>query len=169
MHKFLKHLDRILAVFLMILMAAIVVDVTWQVLSRFIVSNPSSVTEEIARFLLVWIGLLGAAYAFRTHAHLGLDLFTSKLPMGKRIWAELVSQLVSFLFSAVVMVYGGVKLVSLQLALGQTSAALQVKMGYVYIVIPLAGVLICLYAIDNMLSVRERLAEAEHNRQLNDA
>jgi TRAP-type C4-dicarboxylate transport system permease small subunit len=169
MHAVLRQLDRILAVFLMILMAAIVVDVTWQVLSRLIVGNPSSVTEEIARFLLIWIGLLGGAYAFRTHAHLGLDLLTSKLPMGRRIWAEMVSQLVSFAFAAFVMVYGGIKLVALQIELGQTSAALQVKMGYVYLVIPLAGVLICIYAIDNILSVRERLLEAEHHHRLNDA
>lgn len=167
MHAVLRQLDRILAVFLMILMAAIVVDVTWQVLSRFIVGNPSSVTEEIARFLLIWIGLLGAAYAFRTHAHLGLDLVTSQLPMQKRVLAEVASQMVSFLFAALVMVYGGIKLVSLQLELGQTSAALQVRMGYVYMVIPLAGVLICIYAIDNVFSARERLAEAEHNRTIN--
>ena len=67
MQSVLKKLDSVLAFILMILMATIVIDVTWQVLSRFIVGNPSSVTEEIARFLLIWIGLLGAAYAFRMH------------------------------------------------------------------------------------------------------
>ena len=77
MQSVLKKLDSVLAFILMILMATIVIDVTWQVLSRFIVGNPSSVTEEIARFLLIWIGLLGAAYAFRMHSHLGLDLFTA--------------------------------------------------------------------------------------------
>lgn len=167
MRKLLNKLDHFLAVFLMILMAAIVLDVTWQVLSRFIVGNPSSFTEEIARFLLVWIGLLGAAYAFRTHAHLGLDLFTSKLSFEKRLRADIVAQLVSFGFSASVLVYGGIKLVQLQLELGQTSAALQVKMGYVYSVIPLAGVLICIYAIDNILCVRERLNQPAHGDSLN--
>lgn len=166
MQSVLKKLDQVLAVFLMILMVAIVVDVTWQVLSRFIVGNPSSVTEEIARFLLVWIGLLGAAYAFRTHAHLGLDLFTAKLPIGKRVRAEIVAQLMSFGFAASVMVYGGISLVKLQLLLGQTSAALQIKMGYVYIVLPLAGVLICIYAIDNMFTARERLSHTEHNKSI---
>lgn len=166
MQALLKQLDRVLAVFLMILMSAIVLDVTWQVLSRFIVGVPSSVTEEVARFLLVWIGLLGAAYAFRTHAHLGLDILTAKLPMQKRVVAEIVAQLMSFGFAASVMIYGGMNLVKLQLMLGQTSAALQIKMGYVYIVLPLAGVLICIYAIDNMFNARARLNETERNQSI---
>lgn len=166
MQSFLKKLDYVLAVFLMILMAVLVIDVTWQVLSRFILGVPSSVTEEIARFLLVWIGLLGAAYAFRTHAHLGLDILTAKLPIHKRVRAEIVSQLMSFAFAASVMVYGGISLVKLQLMLGQTSAALEIKMGYVYIVLPLAGILICIYAIDNMFNARARLNETEHTKSI---
>lgn len=166
MQSLLKKLDRVLAIFLIILMAAIVIDVTWQILSRFVVGKPSSITEEIARFLLVWIGLLGAAYAFRTHAHLGLDILTSKLPIDKRVRAEILSQLFSFGFAASVMVYGGISLVKLQLLLGQTSAALQIKMGYVYIVLPLAGLLICIYAIDNMFNARARLNETTANRSI---
>jgi TRAP-type C4-dicarboxylate transport system permease small subunit len=158
MQTILKKLDRVLAVFLMILMATIVIDVSWQVLSRFIVGKPSSVTEEIARFLLVWIGLLGAAYAYRMHSHLGLDILTEKMAPDNKHRAELFSQLMSFIFAAWVMVYGGVSLVKLQFDLGQTSAALEINMGYVYSVIPIAGVLICIYAIDNMFTARARLS-----------
>ena len=157
MQSVLKKLDSVLAFILMILMATIVIDVTWQVLSRFIVGNPSSVTEEIARFLLIWIGLLGAAYAFRMHSHLGLDLFTAKMEPSRRHAAEIFSQVMSFIFAAWVMVYGGISLVKLQFDLGQTSAALEINMGYVYSVIPLAGVLICIYAIDNMFSAKVRV------------
>ena len=160
MQKILAKMDRVLAITLMLLMAAIVVDVSWQVLSRFIVGDPSSVTEEIARFLLVWIGLLGAAYAFRMHSHLGLDIITAKLQPEKKYRAEIFSQLMSFGFAGWVMVYGGISLVKLQLMLGQTSAALEIKMGYVYTVIPIAGVLICIYAIDNMITARERISNA---------
>jgi TRAP-type C4-dicarboxylate transport system permease small subunit len=167
MRKLLLGIDRVLAIFLMLLMAAIVIDVSWQVLSRFIVGKPSSFTEEVARFLLIWIGILGAAYAFRTHAHLGLDLITNKLPFEKRVRADLVVQLICFAFAASVMVYGGINLVHLQLELGQTSAALQIKMGYIYLVIPLAGLLICIYAIDNIFNSRERLKQAPHSDSLN--
>ena len=60
-------------------MIAIVTVVCWQVFSRFILRAPSSYTEELARFLLIWIGVLGASYAYRTKAHLGLDLFYQKM------------------------------------------------------------------------------------------
>ncbi len=70
MNSVMRVIDRALAWVLMVLMAVMVIDVTWQVVTRFILSEPSSVTEELARFLLVWIGLLGAAYAFRVRAHL---------------------------------------------------------------------------------------------------
>lgn len=157
MQAALKQLDRILSVVLIILMAAIVIDVSWQVLSRFIIGKPSSVTEEIARFLLVWIGLLGSAWAFRTHSHLGLDIFTNKLSFDKKLRADILAQILSFIFAAWVMVYGGAQLVLLQLELGQTSAALQVKMGYIYSVLPLAGLLICIYAVDNIFTARARM------------
>lgn len=166
MQVILKNLDRLLSGVLMVLMAAIVIDVSWQVLSRFIVGKPSSVTEEIARFLLVWIGLLGSAWAFRMHSHLGLDILTSKLSFEKKLRADLLTQILCFIFAAWIMVYGGASLVLLQLELGQTSAALEVKMGYVYSVLPLAGTLICIYAIDNIFTARSRLHASTGNKSI---
>jgi TRAP-type C4-dicarboxylate transport system permease small subunit len=150
MENILNKVDKVLGYFLMTLMALMVVDVTWQVVTRFILSTPSSFTEELARFFLVWIGLLGAAYAYRTGAHLGLDLLTANMQPVPRRRTAIVSNLVCFIFAALVMVYGGLSLVSLMLELGQTSSALQVKIGYVYSVIPLSGFLICIYALDNI-------------------
>ncbi len=162
----LKKLDQLLKLVVMVLMTAIVVDVTWQVLSRFVVGQPSSVTEEIARFLLIWIGLLGAALAYRHHAHLGLDILVTKLSHQGRVVAEVIGQVVCFIFAAWVMVYGGFELVKLQLELGQTSAALEWKMGYVYSVIPLSGVLICIYALDNIRTARTRTEIFGHSASI---
>lgn len=150
MNTLMKTIDRVLGWALMILMALMVLDVTWQVFARFILNQPSSVTEELARFLLIWIGLLGAAYAFRMRAHLGLDIVTSNLPPKARWRTDVLANVLCFLFAAMVMVYGGSKLVLLTLELRQLSPALQVPMGYVYIVIPLSGLLICLFAVDRI-------------------
>lgn len=148
--KFLAVSDRLLAWFLIFVMASMVVGVTWQVVSRFMLSSPSSFTEELARFQLIWIGLLGAAYAFRRGAHLGLDLLTANMPIQAKLRTAMVANALAFVFAATVMVYGGWQLVTLILSLGQLSAALQVKMGYVYSVIPLSGILICIYALVNI-------------------
>ena len=72
-------LDYFIEKLLPLLMLAIVLIVCWQVLSRYLLHSPSSISEEIARFLLIWISLIGAVYCYRTKAHLGLDILTNKL------------------------------------------------------------------------------------------
>ena len=68
MNKAVFWVDQILRRTLMVLMASIVLVVCWQVLSRFALGAPSSMTEEIARTLLLWIGMLGAALALAGQA-----------------------------------------------------------------------------------------------------
>jgi TRAP-type C4-dicarboxylate transport system permease small subunit len=133
---------------LVLLMSVIVVDVTWQVMSRFVFSMPSSFTEELAGFLLIWIGLLGAAYGFRTRAHLGIDLLVSRLEGGWRRAAEVLSHLLVLLFALTTMVGGGIRLVQLAFQLDQISAAMGVRMGFVYLALPLSGVLVVLFSAE---------------------
>ncbi|HEY7885820.1 MAG TPA: TRAP transporter small permease [Cellvibrionaceae bacterium] len=152
MKKLCEVIERVLATFLGLLMAAIVLDVTWQVVTRFILNNPSSYTEELARFLLIWIGLLGSAYAYRKKAHLGLDILSQKLEGDAHRRLDIFISLVCMLFASILMVYGGLKLVLLTLELNQISAALQVRIGYVYSVLPLSGALIVLFSIDRIVS-----------------
>lgn len=147
MRRLVEILDTILKNVLIALMVAMVTAVSWQVISRYVFSSPSSWTEEVARFLLIWIGVLGAAYAFRTGVHLGLDILPKKLT-GRS--AELLKQFTAFvvvLFSMTVLVMGGGSLVSLTWELRQYSAVLGLPIAFVYSVIPTAGVLICIYAI----------------------
>ena len=56
-----------------------VLNVTWQVLSRYIVQNPSSFTDELSRYMLVWLGMLGAAYVAGKDQHIAIDLLPSRL------------------------------------------------------------------------------------------
>jgi len=129
-------------------MALMVMDVTWQILTRFFTDSPSSWSEEVARFLLIWIGLLGAAWAYRKRAHLGLSYLVEKCSKTSQQKLAIFSYLMAILFAALVMIYGGMKLVLLTLELNQMSASLGIKIGYVYMVIPASGVLISLYAFD---------------------
>ena len=94
MKALLDKLEKLLAAALALLMAILVIDVTWQIISRFILNDPSSYTEEIALFLMLWVSLLGAAYAFRRGAHLGLDILVIKLNDDKRVIAQRVAELV---------------------------------------------------------------------------
>ncbi|MFC2158782.1 TRAP transporter small permease [Acidobacteriota bacterium] len=143
----IRRINSVVGSFLALLMGGIVLDVTWQVFTRFILKKPSSYTEELAGFLLIWIGLLGASYAFYSRSHLGIDVLTYKLKGVGRQAVCVITNLMVFLFAFFVMGWGGIRLVSLTLALHQVSPALGIKMGYVYIVIPLSGVLIAVYSV----------------------
>jgi len=159
MQRVVRFLDVVLKNVLIVLMVALVASVSWQVISRYVFASPSSWTEEVARFLLIWIGVLGAAYAFRTGVHLGLDLLPKKLTGRSAETLKLFTLVVVVLFSVTVLIIGGGKLVVLTWELRQYSAVLGLPIAFVYSVIPTAGVLICLYAI--AAASEEGIAEAD--------
>jgi TRAP-type C4-dicarboxylate transport system permease small subunit len=154
MEQVKRILDKFLEVLLMVSVAVLVVDVLWQVFTRFVIGKPSSWTEELATFLLIWVSLLGAAVALGRGAHLGIDYFTHKLPERNRIQTELFVFAVVSLFSLLVMFFGGISLVRQTLALDQISVALHIPMGYVYLAIPISGAFLVLYG---MIGFFERL------------
>ena len=137
MTKLMQAVDSLLKWFLASLMAGIVLVVCWQVVSRYVLNAPSSITEELSRALLIWIGMAGAAFAYRTGVHLGLDIVTRKLPDAAAV----------VFFAIAVMVVGGGNLVAMTYELGQMSAALDIKMAYIYVILPLSGVLIAFYGL----------------------
>ncbi|MGX9461260.1 TRAP transporter small permease [Shewanella sp. A14] len=153
MQSLMSLINQLLEKVLITLMAAIVVVVTWQVFSRFILQSPSSYTEELARFLLIWIGVLGAAYAYKNKAHLGLDILVERIPEQSK-WPVLVLiELLVIVFAASILVYGGSLLVWMTLELNQISASLEIKVGLVYSVLPLSGVLILMYCVTNISKI----------------
>ena len=143
------HVDRALERALAVLMAAMVLAVLWQVATRYLLRDPSSITEELARFGLMWLGLLGASYGFGQRAHLAIELVP-------RTWRTRILELVVAAcvaaFAILVLIIGGLRLVKTTLALGQTSAALQIERGYVYLALPLSGALILFYTVEAALA-----------------
>jgi TRAP-type C4-dicarboxylate transport system permease small subunit len=147
MDKITRLITKILEKILTVLMAVIVLDVSWQIFTRFVMRDPSSFSEELAGFLLIWIGLLGGSYALYTRAHLGIDILTHKLTGLKRKVSEITIYVIVIAFALFVLVIGGAKLVILTFTLNQISPALGIPMGYVYIVLPLTGLLMVYYSV----------------------
>jgi len=145
-HELKARVDTGLGWVLSAMMGLAVVNVLWQVFTRYVLADPSRYTDELSRFLLIWVGLLGASYAAGKRMHLAIDLLPTRLTGKAHEALGLVIDLSIFLFALVVMVFGGVRLVALQLMLEQTSAALQVPLGYVYMALPVSGLLIMFYS-----------------------
>jgi TRAP-type C4-dicarboxylate transport system permease small subunit len=147
MQAFAGIVDKALRALLVILVVGLVSSVSWQVFSRYLLEDPSPWTEELARFLLIWIGMLGASYAFREKAHLGLELLPEKLEGVPAAVLRYFTLAIVALFAITVLIAGGSNLVSLTWELRQYSAVLGLPIAWVYSVIPLTGVLIVFYCI----------------------
>ncbi len=138
---------------LVFIMTILVVDVTWQVISRYIMSSPSSFTDELAGFLLIWVGLLGAAYVAGKREHLAIDILLQKSSPSRRYKLEMTISILIVIFSIAVLVVGGIWLSYTRFYLGVRSAALGLPLGFVYMVLPISGILIAYFDIDHIFQL----------------
>ena len=146
---------RLVEMLLILAMGLLVIDVLWGVVSRFVLGAQSRFTEELATMLLIWVSLLGASLAYGSGQHLGVDYFVGKLhPDARRLMRRIVALSV-MAFAGSVMIYGGWVLFSRTLASGQVSPAMGLQMGYVYLVVPISGVLFILESLALLLSPEE--------------
>ena len=144
----MKTLNKILSTVLSALVAAMVVVCCWQVITRFVLGNPSKYTEELLRFALIWLTMLGAPYAYGAKQHLAIDLLVKSFePAGQRR-TQVFVELVVLILSAAVFVYGGITVT--MNAHGQISAAMKLPMECYYLCIPIGGALMILYSLNNL-------------------
>lgn len=140
-----KIIDKIIEVMCTAIMGYMVLAVCWQVITRFVLKNPSTVTEEILRYLLVWTTMVGGAYAYGRRKHLSINMLAKKLPPRAQKLLDIFVQAVVIAFCVVVMIVGDLRLV--ETTFDQISSALRLPMPYVYASILVGGVLIIFYAI----------------------
>ncbi|OEK08801.1 C4-dicarboxylate ABC transporter permease [Flavivirga aquatica] len=147
-----KKIDRILGRTLAIIMSIMVINVLWQVFTRFIVGSPSSFTDELARYLMIWVGVLGAAYISGKNMHVAIDLIPKKLNQKKQAKLKAFVNAIIILFCFFALVVGGSRLVYITYTLQQHSPALQIPLALVYLVIPISGLLIIFYKVSDILN-----------------
>lgn len=140
-----KIIDKIIEVMCTAIMGYMVLAVCWQVITRFVLKNPSTVTEEILRYLLVWTTMVGGAYAYGRRKHLSINMLAKKLPARAQKLLDIFVQAIVIAFCVVVMIIGDLHLV--ETTFNQISSALHLPMPYVYASILVGGVLIIFYAI----------------------
>lgn len=150
MEKLYHSINRIIEVVLVAIFALLVLDVLWQVFGRYVLNQSFSFTEEFARFALIWLAILGAAYLNGKRDHLSMDYLLQKLSPEKLAKRMQIIEVLMFIFALVVMVIGGGNLVYTTLYLGQVSPAMHVSLGYVYSIVPISGLLIMFYSIYNI-------------------
>lgn len=151
-YKVRKKLNWIIYQICSLILILMVLDVTWQVASRYLLNDPASFTDEAARFLMIWLGMLGGALLFGKGGHLAVTFFTDKLSPGASKVLQYATYILIAFFSCFAMIYGGINLV--MRTLRQPSPAMHIPMGYVYCILPIAACFILAYLVLNIIDLK---------------
>lgn len=143
-----KTMNFVLSRIAAVLLSAMTLLVLYQVFTRYVLNNPAAFTEELVRYLLIWTGFIGAAYAFSTREHMALVLMRDKLkPANKKVLMTVIDVLI-LLFALFVITIGGIKL-SMS-AVKVYSALLGIPRSLVYSMAPVSGIFIILAQMINI-------------------
>ncbi|MEO8133837.1 MAG: TRAP transporter small permease [Betaproteobacteria bacterium] len=146
MRGFFVRLDTAIAAVvrwvIIVMMAAMTILVFLQVLSRYLFNTPLGWSEEVARFAFVWLSFLGAAILIRTDGHIRVTLLVDALPNAGWIMARAL-QYAGALLCIGIFVVGGLGLTKKEWS--QIAPATDLPMGYVYVVIPAAAILMLVW------------------------
>ncbi len=148
-----KKINHFIEIFLVIIFALLVVDVLWQVFARYVLNTSFTFTEEFARFALIWLAILGAAYLNAKREHLSMDFVFQKLSLKNQTKVSILVEAFIFMFALIVMVIGGFNLVYTTLHLEQLSGTLRIPLGYVYAILPFSGLLIMYFSIHHISNI----------------
>ncbi|MCB7317200.1 TRAP transporter small permease [Lacrimispora sp. 210928-DFI.3.58] len=151
MHKVRAAIMKVLGIVIIFLFAFMTVIGTYQIVTRYFFNRPSTVSEELLTYSFTWMALLASAYVFGKRDHMRMGFLADKFTGPGRKYLEIVIDLLTFGLAAVVMVYGGISITKLTMI--QTTASLRVPMGYIYVIVPVTGVIIMVFSIMNALDM----------------
>lgn len=158
LEKLSRKLNRLVEYSLFWLGFSMAAIVAVQVFFRYVLNHSIFWSEELARYLLVWLTFLGASVAYRRHAHATVDVIYRRLPeWGKRISSVLV-HLCSLFFFGVMIVYGWQFAHFVRL---QISPALNLPKWIPHAVLPVSGLILFIHAMAFLL---KDLKEIRHDR-----
>lgn len=159
--SFRRGLTAVLQWVVIVLMALLVVDVLWGVISRYVLGQQAKWSEELARMLLVWLSLFGASVAFGMKSHLGLDYFAEKLHPDARKWNRVIGALICLAFAVLVFLVGGLNLVHRTFESGQTMVALPIAKWWEYAALPVSGCFMLVFLLEQLVEVVLTPVEAD--------
>lgn len=151
----MKIIDEFEKWSLIVLVIAITFLVTLQIGNRFIIQASLPWTEEGARYIFAWIVFIGASYAAKQKAHIGVTVVIELFPKNIQKITTFLMYLLCLTFSVMMIVFG-MKIVFVQNEMNQLSPAMRLNMYIPYLSIPLGGVLLSLRFIQQLIASCKR-------------
>jgi len=152
-----KIMDKTLLILTGILISVMSILSVWQVVARYILNTPSTVSEEIIRILLIWFSLTSAAYVFGQQKHIAIVFLREKLSIKGQIMILRLSNLILLVIALILMLWGGIQVVDLTLT--QVAPSTGISMAFMYGALPISGLFITFYALYNFTTVKLSITE----------
>ena len=146
-----KVLNRILEILAGVSFLVMVALTCWQVFTRYILGSPSTWSEELVSYMFAWASLMGASLITGERGHMNIPIVVERMNPTLQKVLGVSGELVAFLFSLVILVYGGVKISGL--AMGQMTSSLNVAVGVFYVIMPVCGVVNMIYTGLNIADI----------------
>lgn len=151
MNKLRKYVNQALEILAGSSLLAMVVLTTWQVITRYLLKDPSTWSEELVSYLFAFASLFGAAIVSGERNHMNIPILIERMGHKMQVVFGILGELVAALFSLSILIYGGIKISIL--AMGQMTSSLHIPIGVFYVVLPVTGVLILLYSVLNIIEI----------------
>ena len=140
--------NKILGYFVISLVGIMVLTVLWQVFTRLVLRAPAVWTEESSTYMLMWCGVVGAAYAYGEKAHIGMEYFAYKLSARHRRVLEVVIAMLVGFFAFRIMFVGGINFMRNAFVNHQKSPTMGIPVGYLYLCLPISAVFMISYSLE---------------------
>ena len=151
MEKIRNTLNKVLSLLAGLSMTVMVILTTYQVIARYIFNSPSTWSEELVGYLFGWSTMLGATIVSGERGHMNIPVIIDRFNPTLRKAFHIFGEVIAFLFSATILVFGGYQVS--QLAMGQQTSSLGVAVGVFYWVMPVCGVVILVYSVLNIIGI----------------
>ncbi len=152
------------AYFCAVIFALLVIVLSMEVVARYVFSNSFRWSEELARYLFIWLIFIGASYAVVKKAHIHVDSLFAILPKKAKPYAELLGKFVWLAFS-IFVVYLGVQQTLSVLNSSQLSPGLQIPLYLVYLAIPVGYLLMSLRIVQQLIGEMKEMFGASSLEQ----
>ena len=151
MEKIRSVLNKALNLLAGLSMAVMVILTTYQVIARYIFNSPSTWSEELVGYIFGWSTLFGATIVSGERGHMNIPILVDRMNPPLRKAFHILWEVVAFVFSAAILVFGGIQVSNL--AMGQQTSSLGVAVGVFYWAMPICGVVILLYSVLNIVGI----------------
>lgn len=142
--RFIDRLNKVMGYLLTLLLAVMTAIIFWQVFSRFVVGSSLSWSEELSRFLMIFMILIGSSIALRNNELIAIEIILEKVENLSKKIVVITIHIISIVFFIILIKYGYSMAQSFS---NQMAPGLGISMKYIYLALPLGGVLLLLNSL----------------------